>query len=314
LLAFSRRQPLLPKPVLMDRFLNDMAILLRRTLGEHIRIEISVPDAAWQPVVDHSQLSNALINLAVNARDAMPDGGKLSIEVAHLPKSHALRDQLGLSPNDYVTVAVADTGTGMTLDVRTRAFDPFFTTKDVGKGSGLGLSMVYGFAKQSGGLVRIDSELGRGTTVFLYLPRAMGRDAAKEAPTVESRRPTGTETVLIVEDDDGVREFAVRLLRELGYRVTAAETGQEALELIDRMGPPELLFSDVILPGAMSGEQLATQVRTKTPSVKILFTSGYASDHLRKAGRVLEGVHLLDKPYKSQQLAAMIRRVLDQKA
>jgi PAS domain S-box-containing protein len=312
LLAFSRRQPLQPKPVAMDRFLNDMATLLRRTLGEHITIGISVPPAAWQPVVDHSQLGNALINLAVNARDAMPDGGMLGIEVTHLPKQHALRSELDLSPNDYVVLRVTDTGTGMAPDVRARAFDPFFTTKDVGKGSGLGLSMVYGFAKQSGGLVRIESEPGKGTTVLLYLPRAMGHDAQKALPVSEPARPTGTETILVVEDDAGVREFAVRLLKELGYRVTAAETAQEALDLMERMGAPDLLFSDVILPGAMSGEQLAAQVKSRQPAVRILFTSGYTSNHLMKAGRLPNGVYLLDKPYKSQQLAAMVRRVLDQ--
>ncbi|HEX7926981.1 MAG TPA: ATP-binding protein, partial [bacterium] len=314
LLAFSRRQPLQPKPVPMDKFLNDMAVLLRRTLGEHINIDISVPAGAWEPVVDHSQLSNALINLAVNARDAMPNGGQLTIAVAHLGKAAASRTELGLAPNDYVVVAVQDSGTGMTTDVRARAFDPFFTTKDVGKGSGLGLSMVYGFAKQSGGLVRIESEPGKGTVVFLYLPKAIVRDAAGSTPSQDSRRPTGTETVLIVEDDDGVREFAIRLLRELGYRVTAAENAKEALDLIDQMGPPDLLFSDVILPGAMSGEQLATHVKAKMPRVKVLFTSGYTSDHLKQTGQLLEGVQLLDKPYKSQQLAAVVRRVLDQKA
>ncbi len=314
LLAFSRRQPLQPKPVAMERFLNDMALLLRRTLGEHITIEISVTPGVWQPLVDHSQLSNALINLAVNARDAMPDGGMLRIQVSHLPKQHALRSELDLSPNDYVLVSVTDTGTGMAPDVRSRAFDPFFTTKDVGKGSGLGLSMVYGFAKQSGGLVRIESAPGRGTTVLLYLPRALGHATQFAAPPAEPARPTGTENILIVEDDAGVREFAVRLLKELGYHVTAAETAREALDLIERMGAPDLLFSDVILPGAMSGEQLAALVKSQLPRVKVLFTSGYTSDHLIKAGRLLNGVHLLDKPYKSQQLAALVRQILDQPA
>jgi PAS domain S-box-containing protein len=312
LLAFSRRQPLQPKPVVLEQFLPEMAVLLRRTLGEHITVEVIVPDDAWQPVVDHSQLGNALINLAVNARDAMPQGGRLVIEVTHLPSGHPQHETLDLAPNDYVVLAVKDTGTGMTPEVQNRAFEPFFTTKEVGKGSGLGLSMVYGFAKQSGGLVRIVSQPGRGTTVLLYLPRMAGADGRHMAHPIATRRPTGTESILIVEDDVGVREFSTRLLKELGYRVTAAGTGAEALEAITRQGPPALLFCDVFLPGAMSGEQLAAQARSRHPAIKVLFTSGYTKEHLRKSGRLAEGMHLLEKPYKSQELAAMVRQVLDQ--
>ena len=314
LLAFSRRQPLQPRPVEMERFLSDLAALLKRTLGERIALRTSCPPQAWQPVVDQGQLANAIINLAVNARDAMPHGGELTIEAEHLPRERTAGEGLELAPGDYVVLKVADAGTGMEPDVMRRAFDPFFTTKAVGKGSGLGLSMVYGFVQQSGGQVKIESELGRGTTVRLYLPRALAKEKPRTDPApAAAAQSKGTERILVVEDDSGVREFAVRFLRGLGYTVSAAETGQEALALLEQEPAPDLLFSDIILPGNMTGEELAAKVRVRMPSIKVLFTSGYTSDHLLRDGRLPEGVNLLDKPYKSHQLAATVRRVLDQR-
>jgi PAS domain S-box-containing protein len=313
LLAFSRRQPLQPRPVDMARFLSDLGALLKRTLGERITLRTFAPAQVWQPVADQGQLANAMINLAVNARDAMPSGGELRIEAENLPREQAEHCGMALAPGDYVALKVIDAGTGMAPEVARRAFDPFFTTKDVGKGSGLGLSMVYGFTQQSGGQVKLDSEPGRGSTVVLYLPRALAPDTVKSEPATAPGQPTGSENILVVEDDPGVREFAVRYLRGLGYRVTAAETGLQALALLDQDPAPDLLFSDVILPGNMTGEELAEKVRLRMPSIKVLFTSGYTSDHLMRDGRLPEGVHLLDKPYKSHQLAAMVRRVLDQR-
>ncbi|SDC97417.1 PAS domain S-box-containing protein [Sphingomonas sp. YR710] len=308
LLAFSRRQPLKPKPTRIDELITGMSELLARAIGETVRIQTTAPPDTWPVEIDPSQLENSLLNLAVNARDAMPDGGHLVIGATNQVVSTSnLADHSGIDPGAYVVITVSDTGTGMTEDVAARAFEPFFTTKDVGKGTGLGLSMVYGFVKQSGGDTIIRSAVGQGTTVSLYLPRMFGRNV--EHPVViEARGDFGTahETVLVVEDDASVRHLSVSSLSELGYHVHEAADGPAALRLIEEQ-PIDLIFTDMVMPG-MSGLELARSVRSARPDIHILFTSGYA----RSEGAPLDpGYDLLQKPFTFHQLAKKIRETLD---
>ena len=317
LLAFSRRQPLDPKPIDANRLVADMSELLGRTLGETIRLETVLASGLWRAEADPNQLENALLNLAVNARDAMEasgkGGGRLTIETAnaHLDRAYTA-GKAEVRPGRYVVISVSDTGTGMDADTAQRVFEPFFTTKEVGRGTGLGLSMVYGFAKQSNGHVSIYSEVGHGTTVKLYLPQLVG-EAAPDAEVAEPLVPEGAgeEVVLVCEDDDDVRAYSVDSLRELGYRVLEAFDGPSALRLLAGGGRVDLLFSDVVLPGGMTGAELAAEARVIRPGLPVLFTTGYARDAIVHHGRLDAGVELLTKPFTYADLAARVRDVID---
>jgi signal transduction histidine kinase/FixJ family two-component response regulator len=313
LLAFSRQQPLDPKPVDINRLVAGMSDLMRRTIGEQIAVETVLAGGLWRANVDSNQLEMAVLNLAVNARDAMPEGGKLTIETANsvLDESYAA-DQSEVVPGQYVMLAVTDNGSGMTRETLAKAFEPFFTTKDVGHGTGLGLSQVYGFVKQSGGHVKIYSELGEGTTVKLYLPRLYAEEAVEaEQPAAPIVRGRAGETILIVEDDDDVRAHTVGILRELGYSVLEAPNGRTALGILEQHPEIRLLFSDVGLPGGMNGRQLAEAARRQRPDLKVLFTTGYARNAIVHDGRLDPGVQLITKPFAYAALAARLRDMLD---
>jgi len=315
LLAFGRRQPLNPKLADVGQLVSNFADLMRRTLGETIELRTIVTGASNQALVDASQLQNALLNLALNARDAMPRGGKLTVEIS---RARLDLDYAQMYPQVrtgiYVLVAVTDTGMGMTDEVKQRAFEPFFTTKSVGAGTGLGLSMVYGFAKQSGGHVQIYSEVGHGTSVRLFLPAA-GADVEDAAASGRDKpgpgaSPPGHECILVVEDDARVRRVAVARLKDAGYDVIEAVAGREALAAIEAHPEIRLLFTDIVMPGGMTGDELAREVRIIRPDVKILFTSGYAEPSV--AGRELaEAGSWLKKPYTAKELAARLRELLD---
>jgi len=312
LLAFARRQPLAPELVSPNRLIAGMSDLLRRALGESIAMETVLAARVWNGFVDANQLENALINLIVNSRDAMPEGGRLSIETANCYLDEAYCAVEGdVIPGEYVGIFVGDTGVGMPEEVIEKAFEPFFTTKDL-QGTGLGLSQVYGFLKQSGGHVKIYSEIGKGTTVKLYFPRHTGAGDPVETPQDErvSPRAKKGETVLIVEDDPDVRDYTVDITRELGYGVVSAPDGPAALELLD--GHPELrlLFTDVGLPG-MNGRQLADEAMRRRPEMKVLFTTGYARDAIVHDGRLDPGVEVVFKPFSYSDLAVKLRRALD---
>jgi PAS domain S-box-containing protein len=312
LLAFSRRQPLSPKPVNVNKLVAGMSELLHRTLGETIEIDTALADDLWLVEVDANQLENALLNLALNARDAMPHGGALRIVTANRELGAAGGPlPADVAPGRYVCVAVADTGVGIEPEVLERVFEPFFTTKEVGRGTGLGLSMVYGFVKQSGGHVKVSSELGRGATVDLYLPRLVGRE--EEPETAEAQAPPAAreETVLVCEDDDGVRALSVDILRELGYRVLAAPDARAALQLLERHGEAvDLLFSDVVLPGGMSGPDLAAAAHARHPRLRVLFTTGYAPDAGARMGGTALAHPIIGKPFTLAELASRVRAVL----
>jgi len=310
LLAFSRRQPLEPKIIEPNRLVSGMTELLVRTLGEHIEIETVLGAGAWPVNADVSQLENVILNLAVNARDAMPGGGKLTIETANAYLAEEYAREHDLPPGQYALIAVSDTGSGMSPEVIARAFDPFFTTKEVGKGSGLGLSQVFGFVRQSGGHVKIYSEIDHGTTVKVYLPRHYG-SAQPDQPEQRNVLPKGSqlETILVVEDDESVRAFSAEALRELGYRVVEAASGSAALQML-KDGEPALLFTDVVMPG-LSGPDLARQATAILPSLKVLFTTGYTRNAIVHNGVLDAGTQLLQKPFSIEQLAAKVRSVLD---
>ena len=313
LLAFSRQTPLAPKPIDIARLVGGLSDLLRRTLGEQVTVETVLGGGLWRANVDPNQLEVAIINLAVNARDAMPKGGKLTLETAnvYLDERYAA-SQVEVVPGQYVMIAVTDTGSGMTPDVLAKAFDPFFTTKDVGHGTGLGLSQVYGFAKQSGGHVKIYSEIGEGTTVKLYFPRvhaAIPLDESEGAPVVAPGSPH--ETILIVEDDTDVRSYSCDTLRELGYNVLEAKDGHAGLKLLDAHPHIKVLFTDVGLPGGMNGRQLADEARRRRPQLRVLFTTGYARNAIVHEGRLDPGVELITKPYSQAALSTKLRDMLD---
>lgn len=312
LLAFSRRQPLAPKVIEPNRLVSDMTELLVRTLGEHIQTETVLTAGCWPVNADFSQLENALLNLAVNARDAMPAGGKLTIETANSHIADDYAKEHDVPPGQYVMIAVSDTGTGMEAAVIQHAFDPFYTTKPVGKGSGLGLSQVFGFVRQSGGHVKIYSEVGHGTTVKIYLPRHYGAAHAAQPAVARVAGLTGSpsETILVVEDDDRVRAYSVEAVRDLGYRVIEASSGAVALEILNGGIAPSLLFTDVVMP-EMSGPQLAAAAKARMPDLKVLFTTGYTRNAIVHNGTLDAGTQLLQKPFSVDQLAAKIREVLD---
>jgi PAS domain S-box-containing protein len=308
LLAFARKQPLQPRDVNINERVAETAKLLRPTLGEQIEIETMLGDELPTAHIDPSQLANAIINMAINARDAMPSGGKLLLETRNVVLDEAYaQSNPDVEPGPYVMLAITDTGSGMPKSVQEKAFEPFFTTKEVGKGSGLGLSMVYGFVKQSLGHIKIYSEEGHGTSIKLYLPPARGA-AATAAPAPVSASG-GNETILVVEDDAFVRTFVDTQLKNLGYKTLVAANGKEAMGLVDEGEPFDLLFTDVIMPG-MSGRELAEAIRAKRPQIKVLYTSGYTDNSIVHHGRLDEGVLLLTKPYRRPQLAQMIRLAL----
>jgi signal transduction histidine kinase/ActR/RegA family two-component response regulator len=314
LLAFSRRQPLQPQAIDANKLVNGLSELLQRTLGETVTLQIVLGAGLWRTHADPGQLENALLNLGVNARDAMDGGGKLTIETANTALDPAYVDQLpeSIAAGQYVLIAVTDTGAGMDSDTIERAFEPFFTTKDVGKGTGLGLSQVYGFVRQSGGIVRIYSELGQGTTVKIYLPRFFGDDEEAVAPRItDPAMMLGDETVLLVEDHDELRAYSGGILRELGYKVHEAADGAQALELLARTPGVVLLFTDVVLPGGMNGRQLADRAREMRPELKVLFTTGYTRNAIVHNGMLDPGVQLITKPFSFDDLAVKLRRVLD---
>ncbi len=316
LLAFSRRQPLDPKPVDASRLVSGMSELLRRTLGEQIGIETVLAGGLWRVFADPNQLEVSLLNLAVNARDAMPDGGKLTIEIAnaHLDENYAAT-HAEVVPGQYVVICISDTGAGMSPEVQAHAFEPFFTTKEIGHGTGLGLSQVYGFVKQSGGHVKLYSEPGLGTTVKLYLPRLHSEDAAAEMPEHPTHAPPSAsgETILVVEDDPDVRANTTSTLRELRYTVLEAPNGATALRLLRRHAEIALLFTDVGLPGGMNGRQLADAARGLRPDLKVLFTTGYARNAIVHDGRLDPGVVMLSKPFTFTALATKISEMLETK-
>jgi PAS domain S-box-containing protein len=313
LLAFSRRQPLAPQAVSVNKLMARTSDLLRRTIGEAISIETVLAGGVWRAFIDSNQLENALINLALNARDAMPEGGKLTIETAnsYLDEAYASMHS-EVEPGQYVGVFVTDTGSGMTNEVVSQAFEPFFTTKEIGQGTGLGLSQVYGFIKQSGGHIKIYSEVGQGTTIKLYLPRYSGADDASEEPIETRALPRGrAETVLVVEDDADVHEYTVEMVSDLGYRVLSAEDGASALRLLDMHREIRLLFTDVGLPGGMNGRQLADHALRRRPRLKVLYTTGYARNAIVHQGRLDPAVEVIFKPFTYSELAAKLRRIMD---
>jgi CheY-like chemotaxis protein len=312
LLAFSRQQPLAPKPLDANKLVGGMSELLRRTIGENVRIETVLAGGLWPAFIDGAQLENALLNLCVNGRDAMPEGGRLTIETAntHLDDAYAAT-HAEVAPGQYVMVSVTDTGTGMPEDVIERAFDPFFSTKEVGKGTGLGLSQVYGFVKQSGGHVKIYSELGVGTIVKLYIPRHFGEEDRRPVPAPEAELPRGRgEIILVVEDEEQVRVMSVDALRDLGYIVIHASGPLQALALLDDHPSIDLLFTDIVMPD-MTGRALAEQVQAKLPHVPVLYTTGYTRNAIVHNGMLDHDVDFLAKPFGIGQLAVKVRQVLD---
>ncbi len=313
LLAFARRQPLNPQPTDVGRHVSGFSELLRRTLGESIELKISVPSDTHLSVVDSAQLQNAVLNLAINARDAMPRGGQLAIDIAQVRLD---ADYAQMYPEvrtgRYVLITVTDTGTGMSEDVRQKAFEPFFTTKPVGAGTGLGLSMVYGFVKQTGGHIQLYSEPGSGTSVRIYLPHAEAAhfESAHPHDGHGHELPKGSETILLVEDDPRLRRVLSRRLRSLGYMVVEADNGATAIAELARRPDVALLFTDMVMPGGMTGLELAQAALAMKPDVKVLFTSGYAEPAIARLG--LSAGHWLKKPYTADDLAQKVRQILSE--
>jgi signal transduction histidine kinase len=311
LLAFARKQPLHPREVDVNSLIIEAAGLLKPTLGEHIEIQTTLAGDASRALIDPSQLTNSILNLALNARDAMPEGGKLTITTSNVTLDEIYANAQGdVTAGNYVLIAVSDSGHGISAENLDKVFEPFFTTKDVNKGTGLGLSMVYGFVKQSLGHITIYSELGQGTTIRIYLPQATGATRPAELP-VPSRSEGGHETVLVVEDDPLVRAFVLTQIQSLGYVTLTAANADEALLVINGPQDIDLLFTDLIMPGAMNGRRLADAALRCRPQLKVLFTSGYSEDAIIHNGRLDTGVLLLAKPYRKLDLARMLRSALD---
>jgi signal transduction histidine kinase/DNA-binding NarL/FixJ family response regulator len=310
LLAFARRQALAPHVINLVRMLQDMTELLRRTLGERVELESVIGGSLWNTVVDQGQLENALLNLAINARDAMPDGGKLTIELAnaYLDETYA-KENTEVTAGQYVMIAVSDTGEGMSPNVIARAFEPFFSTKPEGHGTGLGLSQVYGFVKQSGGHVKIYSEVGVGTTIKLYVPRSKAAPQWTSPARVDPASG-GYETILVVEDDEGVRAAVTDMLNDLGYSVLRAGNAEEALGFLKQGNRADVLFTDVVMPGPINTREFARLAKEALPELKVLFTSGYTQNAIVHNGKLDEGVELLSKPYRKDDLARKLRSIL----
>ena len=311
LLAFSRRQTLDPKPTNVNRLLNELEDLIRRTVGPGVQVEVVGASGLWPTLVDPNQLENSVLNLCINGRDAMPDGGKLTIETSNKWIDERASRSHDLPVGQYVSVCVTDTG--MTPDVIAKAFDPFFTTKPIGEGTGLGLSMIYGFARQSGGQVRIYSEVGEGTTMCLYLPRYSDDAALAE----EIERPPGAqatgegEVVLVIDDEPTVRMLVAEVLAELGYAVIEAPDGPAGLKVLDSNARIDLLITDVGLPGGMNGRQVADAARVGRPDLKVLFITGYAENAVIGKGRLAEGMYVVTKPFQMDMLAHRIREIIE---
>jgi CheY-like chemotaxis protein len=312
LLAFARQQPLSPVPIDANRMVGGMVDLIARSLGENIRMATHLAADLWPVRADANQLENVMLNLAVNARDAMPNGGRLTIETLNTKLDQPQAQEFSIVPGEYVLLRVIDTGVGMSREVMAKAFEPFFTTKDVGKGTGLGLSQVFGFVRQSGGHVKIQSEVGTGTTINVYLPRYYGTlDAPAPADTprtLVNGRPQ--EVVLVVEDEARVRSFSVEALRELGYTVLAAESPKEALRIIDSGQHVDVLFTDIVMP-EMTGPQLAEAATARVPTLKVLFTTGYSRNAVADNGIIDPATNFLPKPFGIEQLATKIRSAFD---
>jgi signal transduction histidine kinase/CheY-like chemotaxis protein len=315
LLAFARQQPLDPRPLDTNALVRDMSDLLTRSIGENIRLETALASELWSTLTDASQLESAVVNLCVNSRDAMPEGGRLTLETGNVTLDEAYAAaNMDARPGDYVMIAVADSGTGMAPEVIARAFDPFFTTKGTGKGTGLGLSQVYGFVRQSEGHVSIESRLGAGTTVRIFLPRYRGALPAPAIDAQDAPAPRNNqELVLVVEDEEGVRSMSVEALRNLGYTVIAAHGPEHALGLVESGVAPHLLFTDVVMPG-MSGRVLAERVKERQPAIKVLFTTGYSRGTALVDDAGDRRAPLLCKPFTVEQLAVKIRSALDSPA
>jgi len=311
LLAFSRRQTLNPAPTDVNRLVSGMGEMIRRTVGPSIDVEVVEAGGLWLTKIDRSQLENALLNLAINARDAMPDGGRITIETANKWLDLRAAKERDLPAGQYVSVCVTDTGTGMASDVIERAFDPFYTTKPIGQGTGLGLSMVHGFAGQSGGQVRIYSELGKGTTMCLYLPRFVGELAAEvldEHPSPSHQRQH--ETVLVIDDEETVRMLVSDVLGEAGYHVLQAAEGSAGLKILESELPVDLLITDVGLPGGLNGRQVADAARLRRPDLKVLFVTGYAENAAVGNGLLAHGMSVMTKPFAMSTLTTRVRDVL----
>ncbi len=318
LLAFSRRQPLEPKPLEINRLLAGMSDMLHRTLGETIDVELVSGAGLWQALADANQLENAILNLAVNARDAMPGGGHLSIETqnTYLDENYAAA-RADVDAGQYVMIAVTDTGTGMSPEVQAKVFEPFFTTKPQGQGTGLGLAQVYGFIKQSGGHISLYTEPGEGTTIKLYLPRVRGAALPEARSTQSAARglsPAQGQTVLVVEDEAGVRNFSAEVLEELGYKVLTAATAAQALALFEAAAEIRLLFTDVVLAGGMNGRQLADEILRRNPEVTVLFTTGYTRNAIIHHGRLDDGVNFIGKPFTASALGEKVARLFEASA
>lgn len=311
LLAFARRQPLKPEPADPNTLVQQMSELLCRTLGERIEIDTALGPGVWTIEVDTGQLESAILNLAVNARDAMPEGGKLTIETTNVSIDEVYAHEREVAVGQYVVICVSDTGIGIPREIVDKVFDPFFTTKATGQGTGLGLSQVYGFVKQSGGNVRIYSEPDHGTTVKLFLPRYFGALDVPHARTALLVAANQNETILVVEDEDRVRQLSVSLLQELGYQILEAADGASALTVLQNNRRVDLLFTDVGLPH-MNGRQLADEARRQFPYLKVLFTTGYAENAIVHHGRLDADVHLIGKPFTFAELSAKVRAVLDE--
>jgi CheY-like chemotaxis protein len=311
LLAFARRQPLDPKPIDANALVRNMSELLHRVLGETVEIETFLGAGLWRTEAGPGELESALINLAVNARDAMPEGGTLTIETANVElDEHYAKTHLTVKPGSYVGLTVTDTGTGMTPQVQARLFEPFFTTKDPGKGTGLGLATVYGIVTRSGGSVGVYSEVGRGTAFKVYFPPADAAEMVAEAPAPPVRPHGGTQTVLVVEDEAGLREMAKRLLQRHGYTVLAAADAGEAIRLFEGNRSIDVLLTDVVMPGA-SGPELTRQLIEQRPALRVIYMSGYTEEAIVQHGVLKPGIAFLNKPFSSQALGEKIREVMD---
>jgi nitrogen-specific signal transduction histidine kinase len=312
LLAFSRRQTLDPKPIDTNRLIAGMADLIRRTVGPAVEVEVVEAGGLWTTRVDPSQLENALLNLAINARDAMPDGGRLTIETANKWLDERAAAERELSPGQYLSLCVTDTGTGMTPEVISRVFDPFFTTKPLGQGTGLGLSMTHGFVRQSGGQVRVYSEVGKGTTMCLYLPRFIGDAETPEAAVdAADAEPGRGETVLVIDDEEPIRMLITDVLEEAGYRVLKAADGPTGLKVLDSDARIDLLITDVGLPGGFNGRQVADAARAKRPDLKVLFITGYAENAVVGNGHLEPGMQVITKPFAIAALGARVREIIE---
>jgi PAS domain S-box-containing protein len=315
LLALARRQIFDPTVVNLNHQLSGLAELMQRTLGESIEVRMVQANGLWHTRVDAGQLENAILNLAINARDAMPEGGRLTVKTENIVVDALIcHDHPQIEPGEYVSISVSDTGAGIEPSVLKHVFEPFFTTKESGKGSGLGLAMVHGFAEQSGGLATIESELGRGTTVRILLPRCLEEESKHEDTIVTKHAPGGNETILVVEDDADLRETVIAALTQLGYRALSAANAAAALRIL--AGPEEidLLFTDVMMPGGMLGPALAKRARELRPNIDVLFTTGYAETTVLAGTASLGNIDVLHKPYRNEDLAMRIRTVLDREA